>query len=141
MNKLALMDFYGKMPDEMRDYLRHYGWHFNKKAFDFAVSLMKKKGTSDKLEKLSDPYSKDQVDELLKKQGINLENNIGYDAAYVANMIKADMWKSSIEDEAHLAKHIKDMVDDPDGSDGDVMFCWYAKMLRKGMPVYWEDIL
>lgn len=135
------MDFYGKMPDEMKDYLRHNGWHFNHKAFDYAVSLMKKKGASDKLEKLAEPYTKEQVDELLKKHGITIENNVGYDAAYVANMVKADFWKSSIEDEMHLAKYIKDTLDDPDGSDGNVMFCWYAKMLRGGMPVYWEDIL
>lgn len=105
-----------------------------------AVSMMKKKGTSGKMEKI-EPYSKEQVDELLKKNGVELENAIGYDHVYVANMVKADRWKSSVEDERHLALAIKDEIDDPDQADGFIMRRWYSDMVGAGIPVMWDDIL
>lgn len=40
------LDMYDDIPTEMRKYLRFHGWHFNKKACDFAVSLMRKKNAS-----------------------------------------------------------------------------------------------
>lgn len=139
MNRQAL-DYYGEMPDEMKAYLRHNGWHFNKKACDMAVSQMRKKGASGKMEKI-DPYQKEQVDELLKKNGVELENDMGYDHVYVANMIKADFWKSSVDDEKHLSLMVKDIVDDPDQADGFIMRRWYADMVGAGIPVMWDDIL
>lgn len=61
---------------------------------------------------------KDEVEELLKKYGIKLEKDAGYDCVYVANMAKADYYKSSIADESHLALFVKDYIDDPDGYEG-----------------------
>ena len=40
MPKKAPLDIYDDMPSEMRSYLRHNGWHFNKKACEYAVNLM-----------------------------------------------------------------------------------------------------
>lgn len=140
MNRQAL-DFYGEFSDDMKKYLRHNGFHFNKKAYEFAVSMMKRKNpSSDKLEKV-EPVTKDQIEQMLTQQNIKLENSIGYDAAYVATMVKADFWKSSIEDDRHMALFVKDMIDDPDQSDGYIMNRWYADMVRKGIPVMWEDFL
>lgn len=140
MNRQAL-DFYGEFTDEMKKYLRHYGWHFNKKANDYAVSLMKKKNPSTGQKEKIEPLSKDAVDELLKRNGVKLENNVGYDYVYVANMVKADRWKSSVEDEMHHALSIKDEIDDDDQADGFIMSRWYSDMIRKGIPVMWEDLL
>lgn len=36
------LDSYDEIPAEMRSYLRHNGWNFNKKACDLAVHGMKK---------------------------------------------------------------------------------------------------
>jgi hypothetical protein len=36
------LDTYSKLPSGLEDYLSCYGWHFNKKLCDFAVSQMKK---------------------------------------------------------------------------------------------------
>lgn len=47
-----------------------------------------------------------------------MENADNYDFVYVANMARADFFKSSLKDEAALAQFIKDMVDDPDQADG-----------------------
>lgn len=135
------LDMYDEIPDEMRRYLKQYGWHFNRKACEFAVSLMRKKnattGNLDRVEMMS----KEQVDALLTKYNITLDNNVDYDYIYVANMAKADVYKSSIPDEQHLAMYIKDIVDDIDAGDGEIMREWDAKMTSRGIAVEWDDIL
>ena len=69
------LDTYDDRPKEMTAYLKNYGWHFNKKLCEFAVSLMRKMnpatGKSEKIE----PLTKDKVDELLAKNGVRVENN------------------------------------------------------------------
>lgn len=134
------LDMYDDIPDEMRMYLRHNGWHFNKKACDFAVSLMRKKNAAGKPEKI-EPYTKEQIDTLLTKFNITLDNNVGYDYVYVANMAKADLLKSSIMDEQHLVMYVKDVIDDYDAGDGEVMREWDAKMTSRGLIVEWADLL
>ena len=126
---------YDDLPKAMRKYLMHNGWHFNKSLCEFAVSLMKKNG------KRLDPISKENVDKLLEQYKIQLENNVGYDYVFVANMCKFDFYGSSIEDEAHLAKYVKDVIDDPDAYDGMPFSRWYTDMCRKGMPIDWEMMI
>ena len=67
---------------------------------------MKVKDEATGKEKKLDPWSKDEVDDMLKANGITIEHDKGYDVAYVANMLKADFFKKSLVDEAHLCKHI-----------------------------------
>lgn len=81
------------------------------------------------------PYTKEAVDVLLKTNGIKLDNDYGYDAVYVANMAKADFYGSSISDDAHLAKFIKDYLDDPDGYEGVVFTRFYADCIGSGTPI------
>ena len=132
---------YDKIPEEMRKYLSINGWHFNKKACDYAVSLMRKRNpTTGKAERM-EPVGKELVDAMLAKYGISLENNVGYDYVYVANMAKADFMKSSITDEQHLALYVRDVIDDIDAGDGEVMREWDAKMTSRGMPIEWSDLL
>lgn len=141
MRQRIPLDMYDDIPDEMRRYLKQNGWHFNRKACEFAVSLMRKKNpTTGKLDKV-EMMSKEQVDSLLSKYNIIIENNVDYDYVYVANMAKADVYKSSIPDEQHLAMYIKDIVDDVDAGDGEIMREWDAKMTSRGIAVEWDDIL
>ena len=84
---------------------------------------------------------KDRVDEILQSQSLTLENDIGYDSVYVANMAKADFWNSSINSEAQLAQFIKDMIDDEDQKDGFVFNRFYADCCHNGTPIPWEDLL
>jgi hypothetical protein len=72
---------------------------------------------------------------------VKLDNEVGYDAVYVANMAKADFYGSSISDDVHLAKFIKDYLDDPDGYDGIVFTRFYADCIGSGTPIMWEDML
>lgn len=123
----------------MREYLATYGWHFSKKMCEWAVGNMKveKNGKPEKLEAMK----RDDVEEMLKKLGIKLEKDKGYDAVYAANMAKADYFKSSIPDEAHLAMFVKDYIDDPDGYEGLPFTRFYADCIGSGTPIMWEDML
>jgi hypothetical protein len=141
MRQRQPLDLYDDMPRDMRKYLSNNGWHFNKKACDFAVSLMKKENPSTKKKEKIEPYTKEQVDEMLKKYNVVLENNVGYDYVFVANMCKADYLKSSITDEHHLALYVKDTIDDIDAGDGVTMRRWYSTMVANGEMVDWEEIL
>ena len=135
------LDIRDRRPEEMEAYLSHFGWHFNKKMCEFAVSLMKKMNPQTGKKERIEPISKEKVDELLARYGIKLENNVLNDYVYWANQCKADTFKSSVPDEAHMALYIKDMVDDPDAPDGMAMCMWYAKMNRAGEPVEWDEML
>ena len=126
------LDIYDDMPKDMRRYLQNNGWHFNKKACMWAVSLMKKENPTTKKKETIEPYTKEQVDEMLKKYNITLESNVGYDYVFVANMGKADYLKSSIADEQHLALYVKDVIDDVDAGDGVTMRRWFATMVANG---------
>lgn len=137
----AALDLYDYKPKAQKAYLRNYGWHFNKAACDIAVSMMKKENASTGKKEPIEPWTKDQVDELLTKYGIRVKNINGYDHVYVANMCKADFYKKSVPDEQHVAMFIRDMVDDVDGGDGNIMRKWYACCVGDGIAIEWEDFL
>jgi hypothetical protein len=130
---------YDEYPTAMLDYLRHYGPHFNKKLCEFAVSNMftEENGKEVQLK----PYTKQQVDNLLTTYKVKVKNNKLYDATYVANMCKADYAGSSVPSEEHIAKYIKDTLDDPDGAEGLTFNRWIADMKWIGVPIPWEDFL
>lgn len=135
------LDIYDDMPPMMRKYISNYSWHFSKKAFECAIKQMKRKNpTTDKLEPI-EPWTKEQVEEMLTKHGVKLENAVLYDAAYQANWCKADLYKSSVPDEAHVALFVKDTLDDADGSDELPFRYWVQKCVALGMPVEWEDLI
>ena len=131
----AALDMYDDLPKAMRKNLMHNGWHFNKSLCTFAVSLMKKHG------KRLEPISKENVDKLLEQYKIQLNNNVGYDYVFVANMCKADYYGSSIIDDKHVALYIKDTIDDEDAADGTTMRRWYATMVANGISIDWDDSL
>lgn len=132
---------YNPIPDDMRAYLRNYDYSFSRKACEFAVSLMRKDNPVTKKPERIEPWSREQVDDLLKRNNITLENNIGYNYVYIANMVKADYYKSSIVDEAHVALAIKDIIDDVDGSPYAIFLCWMAKMDAIGEPIEWSELI
>lgn len=134
-------DNYNEMPRMMRSYLSHHGWHFSKPMCEWAVSLMRKTNKSTgKVEKIQ-PYIKEEVDELLKRHNVTLDNCKGYDYVYVANMAKADFLGSSLPDESRLALYIKDVCDDADGYPGMPFVRFYADCCHSDTPIDWDDML
>lgn len=139
-NRIPL-DAYDMKPEGMIAYLRHNGWHFNKKMCDWAVSLMWKTNKSTGEEEKIEPIGKDTIEELLKVNSITIKNHDTYDIVYIGNMAKADFFKSSIKDEASLAQFIKDMADDPDQADGFIFNRFYADCCHNGIGIPWDDVL
>jgi hypothetical protein len=139
--KKTPLDTYDEIPRDMRTYLQHHGWHFGKRACEYAVGMMKKKNpASNKIEKI-EPYTKEQVEDMLTKYGVTIEDTSNYDYVFIANMGKADYLKSSIPDEHHLALYVKDVLEDPDAGDGVTMRRWYATMTANGVGVDWSEML
>lgn len=135
------LDIYDELPRDMIDYLKHNGRHFNKRLCDFAINKMKTKTSSTGELRDLVPITKESIDSLLKSYNVELNNNQLYDYVYVANMCKADFLGSSVPDEQHLCKYVKDVIDDVDGYDGLVFNRWYADMCRTGVPISWYDMI
>ena len=127
-------------PSGMEEYLSQYGWHFSKKMCEWAVSRMYKRNSLDKKIPIQS-WNKDSVDKLLNKYGVTIENKIGYDYVFAANMCIADYYGSSIIDEQLVALFIKDYVDDPDGYEELPFTRFYADCIGSGVPINWEDML
>lgn len=138
--RISLMSF-DEYPPAMTNYLENYGYHFSKKAYEFAARLMKRKNASTGRMEPVAPMTKEDVDSLLSRAGITLENDTLYDAAYVGTMCRADFYGSSVPDEGHLARFIKDKLDDADQKDGYIFVQWYAALCLAGIPISWEDIM
>ena len=130
---------YDEIPEGMDRYLNMYGSHFNKKLCEEATSRMYTK-VGAKIEYIT-PYTKEEVDSMLEAYGIKLKRKKLYDHVYVANMVKADFLGKSIPDEQHLVQYIKDVIDDPDATEGFVFWRFYSDCMFMDNPIEWEDIL
>lgn len=117
-------------------YIAENGWHFNRKACDYAVRYL-----SGKDGKPIKPLSREEVDAMLDKHGIKLEKNRGWDYVYAANMARSDMDGSPLSDDKSQAAYVKVLIDDPDAADGEIMGCWYTKMIFRRIPVDWGAFL
>lgn len=130
------MDYYDIMPAGLEAYLSSYGWHFSKALCEWAVSKMR-----DRNGNKIPVRTKEQVEAALKTGGVELENDYGYDAVFVMHMGLSDYLGSSITDDAHLAKYVKDVLDDKDGYDGIALTRFLADCSAKGIPIMWEDVI
>lgn len=139
MNDIPL-DYMDDFPRPMRRYLRYYGWHFNKKAYEFAAKRMWKESPDGKKMKV-EPMTRQQVDDLLKANNITLENSDNYDYVYWAMQCRADLMPDAIEDAKHHALYVKRMSEDVDVTDEAAFRCWYVKAIGSGVSVPFEDFL
>lgn len=135
------LDIYDDMPNSMKRYISNYGWHFNKKAYEYAVKYMKRLDNATNMKIKVVPYTKQEVDNILTNHNVYVSNKIMYDYVYVATMCKADYLGSSIKDENHLALYIKDTIDDVDASNETTFRRWLATMIGNGIPIDWDEII
>jgi hypothetical protein len=64
--KIAGMFRFWDLPADMRRYIRHFGLHFNRKLYEFAVSKMERKIMgSERTEKMK-PIDKSKFDEIMR---------------------------------------------------------------------------
>lgn len=130
-----------ELPTDMKRYLRHFGMHFNKHLYEFAVSHMERKiKGSDKTERMK-PVDKEKFDEAMKKYNITLEYNALYDGVFVWSMAMSDFYESSLPTEKELALYVKDYIDDIDKPTGYVFNRWVADMTFEGISIPWDDFI
>ena len=125
-----------RYPSKMEEYLAEYGYHFNKKLFEFAVGMMEDRDGNP-----VEPWDKERTKTFLSSHGISLENDMGHDAAYVVNMARSDFWGGSITDEPHLAMYVRDYLDDVDGAESRAFDEFFIKTVALGIPIFWDEML
>ena len=133
------MGSYDEIPEGMKSYINNYGCHFNKKLCEEATRNMYKKVNG--REEPIQPYTKEQVENLLKQNNIKLERGRLYDCVYVANMCQADYLGKSVPDLNHLAMFVRDMIDDPDAEEGFIFNRFIADCMFMNNPIEWEDVI
>lgn len=137
---LDIYDFL-MMPKAKMNYIMLHGPHFSKSLYEYASELMFKKNKQTGKEEKVPPYTKEDVDNLLKKHNVEIRDKGEYDYVYVAQSIKADYWGGSITDEAKMALHVMEVIQDADAPDGLVFKEWCLRQDMLGNPVPWEDFL
>ena len=130
------LDIYETLPSGMREYLANYGWHFSRAMCEWAISNMEDRNGNEVKMK-----SNEEVRNIIANNGVRLENDKAYDAVFVYHMGLSDYMGSSVVDEAHLAKYVKDVLDDKDGYDGIAFSRFVADCNGKGEPIMWEKML
>lgn len=113
-----------------------YGFHFNKKLYEWAVSMMEDRN-GDKVT----PKTKEEVDSFLKTNGVTLKNNKGYDAPYVHAMLTADCWGSSYTTNQQLALGVRDFLDDKDGNPNKAFDHFVVDCRAKEEPIFWDELM
>ena len=89
MDRIPLVNY--MIPTDMEQYLSYYGTHFNKKLYEFAVSMMRKEDKSTGALKKITPMTIDELKVMLDKYKIEIEPSFMYDALYLSAMVKADI--------------------------------------------------
>lgn len=120
----------------LEEYIDAYGYHFSKKLYEWAVSMMKDRNGN----KVT-PKTKEEVNEFLRMNGVTLKNNSGHDAAYVHAMLFADCYGSSLPDDKHLAMGIKDFLDDIDGTESKALDHFVSDCKAKDIRIYWDEMI
>jgi hypothetical protein len=133
---MARLDYYDIRPAGLDAYLSHYGYHFSPAMAHWAVEHMEPRGGG-----RMRMMDKEAVEKLLRDREVDFRAARGHDLVYIANMIVADRWGSSVKNEDQLALAIKDELDDPDGYDGMAFSRFLADCNAKGVPIVWEDMI
>lgn len=144
LNKMKMkprLDMYQKLPEDLAKYVSQYGPHISPKLCKWAVGRMVVKDDATGKEKKLEAWTQDEVEEMLKKNGVEVKNAEAADLCYLANMLKADFYKKSIMDEAHLCMHMKLYCDDVDGDPCRVFDEFYATCIGKGVVIPWDRVV
>lgn len=131
---------YDDMPQPMKRYLKHFGWRFNKAACMYAIGRMWRKDSQGKKTRIK-TVGKEQVDEMLKRHNVELENKNLYDYVYAYHMVMADLMGVSVDDEKHVMLSVKALVDDADKPGGNLFWHWYWDEVYAGRGVEFEDFM
>lgn len=113
---------------------------FSKKLAEWAIGHMEMKDPQTKEIKPIRAKSLEEVEEILKVNKVELQEEFVYTGWYLYNMAIADYPKTLKTDEQR-AMFVEETINDPDGSPENVLACFVAKMCVAEIPIYWEQYL
>lgn len=128
------------MSEAEADYMDMYQGQFSHKLAKKAIEMMEVKDETSGALKPLVPHSVEEVEAVLKENGVKIPEEQIYTAWYLFHMCKAD-YKKSLEDNKHIALYIEETLCDPDGDPSDVLCCFVAKMQNAGIAIHWERYL
>lgn len=117
-----------------------YHGNFSRKLALWAVDRMKVEDTATGKLKPITKRSFDDVMEILKANGVEIQDEHVYNAYYLYHMTLADYQKSLTTDRLR-ALYVEETICDPDGEPRNVLDCFAVKMCNAGVPIYWENFL
>lgn len=121
-------------------YMDAYQGQFSRKMAEWAISMMMAADEATGKMKRIVPRQLSEMEEVLKENDVKISDEAIYTAWYLFNMCYAD-YKKSLEDRKHIAIYIGETINDPDGTDGDVLACFVAKMCNKGIAIHWDRLM
>lgn len=113
---------------------------FSRKLAEWAIGNMKVKDSSTKEIKPLKARPLDDVLDVLRANGVDLQEEFVYTGWYLYNMALADYPKTLKTDEQR-AMFVEETICDPDGSPENVLACFEAKMCVAEQPIWWEKYL
>lgn len=114
-----------------------YHGQFSKKLAQWAIDCMETKDEATKTIKPIIVRRFDDVQEVLRENGVKIPNECIYTGWYLFNMAVADYPKTCKNDELR-ASFVDETINDIDGEKENVLDCFVTKMRNKGVPIYWE---
>lgn len=113
---------------------------FSRKLAKWAISHMEMIDPATKTMKKVAERSVDDVLEVMKNNGVDIPEQYIYSAWYLFMMAIADYPKTLTTDKQR-ALFVEETLLDPDGTPGNVLACFVAKMCNAGIPIYWERMM
>ena len=129
------LDAYDDIPIGMKRYFRNYGWNVNAKLYEYAQKALR-----DRRGSRIPPMDQQQFDDFMARNGVTLENDMLCNGRIVLDIARARFSQSSLEDEQHLARYVKDVIDDPDAAEGETFDTICMEMTRRGIPIDWDEM-
>lgn len=130
-------DYYDISPAGYDAYRSHHGHHFSKPMLEWAVSMMEDR-YGDKVKVIE----KQDFEDRMKVYNQIISRKVGYyDGQYVWCMGTADYLGDSVPDEHHLAKFVKNYLDDRDGNPTKAFDEFVTNCYRKGIDIPWKDMI
>lgn len=127
------------MTEEEAVYQQNYHGHFSKRLAEWAISNMVAKDQSGIKRRIS-THTVDEVMSILRENGVEIKEQNIYDAWYLYHMSIADYLKS-LPNDKQRSLFVEESICDPDGTEGDVLSCFEAKMCNAGVPIHWERFI
>lgn len=113
---------------------------FSRKLAKWAIDNMRTRDASTGKMKPLAPRTADDVNEILKANGVTIPDQYIYTAWYLYMMSIADYPKTHTND-AQRASYVEETLLDPDGDPSNVLACFATKMCNAGVPIMWERFL